>query len=220
MRKKLSVLSLAVLALVLTALPAAGEEPFPPADWQQTARFSGDYLHASFEGAADGYRYVSIGGYAGSFRLPGTKGKGIQDELVTVSFDMGSCNSEGTLETELHLLGSLFTGGGPEPVYEADTHAMLASFGLAGIERTYKTVDCSWENRTIESEASIAATFTIDGQFATNQCKGNCFAVCEFTGTMKLTYDGSNFVMEIPFDTVSEGFGGSRRGEIFWWSAQ
>ena len=217
MRRRLSVVALALLALALTALPAAGEAPFPPADWQQTARFSGEYLYASFEGESS---YVSISGYDGSFKLPGVKGKGIQDQLVAVIFDMASCDPKTKIQTELHLFGSLFTGGATVPVYDSGTHSMSLAFLLRGIERTYQTVNCSWENRGYVSEAQISAEFSIAGPFGINKCKGNCFSVCEFTGTMRLTYKGSDLLEGIPFDTVSEGFGGTRRGDIFWWSAQ
>jgi hypothetical protein len=198
----------------MTALPATGEEPFPPADWQQTARFSGDYLYASFEGQG---RYVSISGYDGRLKLPGVKGKGTRDELVAVILDMVSCDPATGIQTELHLFGALFTGDDPIPVYDSNTHSMAAALQLHGIERIYNTTGCSWENRSFSAEDEISAEFTIGGDFATTKCKGKCFAVCEFTGTMNLAYQEDNLLKGILFDTVSEGFGGSRHGDIFWY---
>ena len=216
MKKALSIVALTVLAMIMTALPATGEEPFPPTDWQQTARFSGDYLYASFEGQG---RYVSISGYDGSFKLPGVKGKGTQEELVAVIFDMFSCDPETGIQTELHLFGGLFTGDGDVPVFNADTHTMNATLQLHGIERVYDTTDCSWENRTLQKEKETSAEFAIDGNFVTSKCKGKCFAVCEFVGSMSLTYEMNNLLEGIPFDTVMEGFGGTRHGDIFWYAS-
>jgi hypothetical protein len=217
MRKSISVIALVILALLVAALPAAGEEPFPPADWEQTARFSGDHLYASFEGQQDGFSYISINGYDGSFRLSGVKGRGIQDQLVSVIFDMGACDPVTGMQTERHLMGALFTGNGPVPVYDSNTHSMMASLQLHGIERIYDTADCSWENRTFVSEEDIVADFSIDGAFVTEKCKGKCFAVCGFSGSMSLTLDATNLLEGIPFDAVSEGFGGTRNGDIFWY---
>ncbi len=216
MRRHFSIVALAVLALVMTALPATGEEPFPPADWQQTARFSGDYLYASFEGQG---RYVSISGYDGRFKLPGVKGKGTRDELVAVIFDMVSCDPQTGIQTEIHLFGGLLTPDGQVPVYHSDTHSMAAALQLHGIERIYNTTGCSWENRSFSAEDEISAEFTIGGDFATTKCKGKCFAVCEFVGSISLLYGATNLLEGIPFDTVMEGFGGTRRGDIFWYAS-
>jgi hypothetical protein len=216
MKEALSIVALTTLAMIMTALPATGEEPFPPADWQQTARFSGDYLYASFEGESG---YLSINGYDGSFKLPGVKGKGIQDELVTVIFDAVSCDPVTGIQTERHLFGGLFTGDGDVPVFNAETHTMNATFQLHGIERIYNTTDCSWENRMFVNEEEISAEFTIEGIYATSKCKGKCFAVCEFVGSMSLTYEATNLLEGIPFDTVMEGFGGTRHGDIFWFAS-
>jgi len=216
MRRHFSIVALAVLALVLTALPATGGEPFPPADWQQTARFSGEFLYASFEGQG---RYVSISGYDGSFKLPGVKGKGTQDELVAVIFDMVSCDPATGIQTEIHLFGGFFTPDGQVPVYNSDTHSMAAALQLEGIERTYNTTDCSWENRSLSAVDGISAVFTVDGYYVTSKCKGKCFAVCEFVGTISLLYGATNLLEGVPFDTVMEGFGGTRRGDIFWYAS-
>lgn len=216
MKKILSTVALTVAAMIMTALPATGEEPFPPADWQQTARFSGDFLYASFEGEG---RYVSISGYDGGFKLPGVKGKGTQDELVAVIFDMFSCDPVTGIQTERHLFGGLFTGDGDVPVFNADTLTMTATMQLHGIERTYNTTDCSWENRMLVNEEEISAEFMIDGDYATKKCKGKCFSVCEFAGNMSLSYEATNLLAGIPFDKVMEGFGGTRHGDIFWYTS-
>ena len=217
MRKSISTPALMILALLATALPAAAEEQFPPADWEQSARFSGDHLYASFEDQQDGFRYISVNGYDGSFRLPGVKGPAIQDELVGVIFDMGSCDAATQIQTERHLFGALFTGDRQIPVYDSGTHSMMGNLQLHGIERTYNTTDCSWENRTLVSEEEISAEFAIDGDFLTRKCKGKCFAVCEFVGSKSLLYEGIDRLEGIAFDSVSEGFGGTRHGDIFWY---
>ena len=52
MKRNLITAVIAVLAMILTAVPAAGEGPFPPDAWEHTAQFSGDRLYASFEWAS------------------------------------------------------------------------------------------------------------------------------------------------------------------------
>lgn len=216
MNKRLTIVFIAAVALVLSAVPAAGQEPFPPADWEHTARFSGDHLYAYFEWMSGESAGLTIEAYDGAFKSAGKKGKGTANQLVSARFEASDCDADGVMVYRT-FVGSTFRPG-VDPVYDAETHAVHAVITMGGHEWQYRTVDCSWASRVLLAGSDITATLTIDGHFVTQRCRGKCYAVCEFVGSISLQHGATDLLEGKQFDTVLDGQGAHHAGEISWWA--